>query len=377
MSLTKSVEKIYENTNLVQNKTYIYIGRKKDARNMWVDWSKKDAIHFSKYQIKETDMRQKTATFSSPDYIDLTTGQYCILITSPYHEDFGGIIISVEYDEDTGMYDYQCQDWSRIYQGRFQLVNGTKGYRFYNILIWLITMGNVPLNSLNSRSRTGEYKKVLSGLRPRLYYDQGVWENGVKFNPMDFKNSMVIKDKSWIEAIRDLVYGTGAYIDVYFNKYGILQLEPFNRNDWLSGGLYLTTKELSSRKFKFDTTNVITGVEVNSENALSIGHGYSSKSLTGLNLAVFFGNLTTSVANPNKTSTKTVTTKTTVKDSGKEGKGITVFMNIDNIMNKSADKKLMNDIAKLLRKRGYKTEIGGIGPSYHYSQINKVKKNGI
>ena len=377
MSLTRKVEKVYENTNLVQNQTYIYVARKVDARQIMVDWKNKDLIHFSKYKIKETDMRQKTATFSSPHYFDLTTGQYVVLITSPYHEDFGGIILSVEYDEDTGMYDYQCQDWSRNYQGRFQLINGTKGYRFYNILIWLITMGGVPLKKANSKSRSGKYKKVLSGLRPKLYYDQGVWENGIKFNPMDFKNPMVIKDKTWIETIRDLIYGTGAYVDIYFDKYGVLQIKPFSRDDWLSGGLYLTTKELASRKFKFDTTNIITGVEVNAEDTLKIGHGYTSKTLTGLDLAVFFGNLTTSISNPNKTSTKTVTKKVSVKDNGKEGKGITVFMNIDNIMNKSADKKLMKDIAKLLRKRGYKTEIGGIGPSYHYSEINKVKKNGI
>ena len=52
-------------------------------------------------------------------------------------------------------------------------------------------------------------------------------------------------------------------------------------------------------------------------------------------------------------------------------------MNIDNIHSKSADMKLMKDIGKLLKKRGYKVEIGGIGPGYHYSQINRVKKNGI
>ena len=52
-------------------------------------------------------------------------------------------------------------------------------------------------------------------------------------------------------------------------------------------------------------------------------------------------------------------------------------MNIDNIHSKSADMKLMKDIGKYLKKRGYKVEIGGIGPGYHYSQINRVKKNGI
>ena len=72
-----------------------------------------DTLKFTKFQIKETDLRVKTATFSSPTYVDLTTGQYCILLLSPYHENFGGVILSVEYDEDNDLYNYQCQDWSR------------------------------------------------------------------------------------------------------------------------------------------------------------------------------------------------------------------------------------------------------------------------
>lgn len=75
------------------------------------------------------------------------------------------------------------------------------------------------------------------------------------------------------------------------------------------------------------------------------------------------------------TTTKNVTTTTTSEL--KEGTGIHVYMNTDNINSKSTDKKLMNDIADLLRKRGYSVTVGGIGPSTHYKDISKVKKNGI
>ena len=77
-----------------------------------------------------------------------------------------------------------------------------------------------------------------------------------------------------IEAIRNLVFSTGAHIDVYFNKYGVLQIEPFSKEDWLQSGIYLTTPELASSKFKFDTTNIITGVVVNSQDSLKKGHSY-------------------------------------------------------------------------------------------------------
>ena len=44
----------------------------------------------------------------------------------------------------------------------------------------------------------------------------------------------------------------------------------------LENGIYLTTPELASRKFKFDTTNIITGVVVNSEDRLKSVRKYSS-----------------------------------------------------------------------------------------------------
>jgi len=56
---------------------------------------------------------------------------------------------------------------------------------------------------------------------------------------------------------------------------------------------------------------------------------------------------------------------------------IPVFMNSDNIYNKKADRKMMEDIAKYLKEKGYSSEIGGIGPNYHYSQITRVKEGGI
>ena len=385
MAISNIVEKIYYNVNLVQNQSFVYVGRFSNAKSKVLGknfWKNKLKIYWSKYQIKETDMRQKTATFTSPHYFDLTTGLYTVLITSPYHEDFGGIILSVDYDKSTGLYEYQCQDFSRKYQSRFNLIS--KNNNNYDLLRLFLTQFGVNNGKGRvSKSKLKNYKHELSGLRPKLYYDQGIWENGIKFNPMTNVQQMVFRDVSYIEAIRDIVLGSGAYIDVYFDKYGVLQIKPFNKDDWLENGIYLTTPELASRKFKFDTTNIITGVVVNSENRLKKGHKYSSKKLVRLDLSAFFGNLTTTIDNPNKTTTttksssKSVSTKKSTKTKKKEGTGITVFMNIDNIHSKSADMKLMKDIGKYLKKRGYNIEIGGIGPGYHYSQINRVKKNGI
>lgn len=385
MAISNIVEKIYYDVNLVQNHSYIHVGRLSNANANVLSktfWDNTLNIYWSKYQIKETDMRQKTATFSSPHYFDLTTGVHSILITSPYHEDFGGIILSVDYNKSTGLYDYQCQDFSRKYQSKFNLISTKNSY--YDILRLLLTqLGASNGKGRVSASKLKKFKSNVAGLRPKLYYDQGIWENGVNFNPMNYTKQMVFKDVSFIEAIRNLVFSTGAYIDVFFDKYGVLQIKPFSKQDWLENGIYLTTPELASSKFKFDTTNIITGVVVNSEDKLKSGRYYSSEKLTRLDLSAFFGNLTTTIDNPNNTqsskttSTKSVSSKKSTNTKKKEGTGITVFMNIDNIHSKTKDMKLMKDIAKYLKKRGYKTEIGGIGPGYHYSQINRVKKNGI
>ncbi len=381
MAIGTIVEKVYYDINLVQNQSLVFVNRMSNAKSITMKgWDTSNPTYWSKYQIKETDMRQKTASFTSPQYLDLTTGLYTVLITSPYHEDFGGIILTVDYDKSTGLYEYQCQDFSRKYQSKFSLIS--KNNNYYNLLrLFLTQMGVSNGKGKVSSAKLKNYSRQLSGLRPKLYYDQGIWENGIKFNPMTNVQQMIFRDVSYIDAIRDLVFGTGAYIDVYFDKYGVLQIEPFSKNDWLTNGIYLTTPELASSKFKFDTTNIITGVVVNAEDRSKKGKYYSSEKLVRLDLSAFFGNLNASVDNPNKTttstSTKSTSNKKSTKTKTKEGTGITVFMNIDNIHSKTADMKLMKDIGGHLKKRGYKVEIGGIGPGYHYSQINRVKKNGI
>ena len=83
------------------------------------------------------------------------------------------------------------------------------------------------------------------------------------------------------------------------------------------------------------------------------------------------------ITKPEETITTTKNVTTTTTSELKEGAGVHIYMNTDNINSKSKDKKLMNDIAGYLRKRGYSVTVGGIGPSTHYNDISKVKKNGI
>ena len=331
-------------------------------------------VQFEKYQIKETDLRKKTATFTTPHYFDLTKGKTCIVIASPYHENFGGVILNVDYDQKTGLYSYQCQDHSRTWQSKINLRQLGK-YSYYQIIQSLLCSYtdkgfNVPKSVLKKHST------ILSGLRPLSSYDEKKLGGKLKLNGLATKNQLIMEKTSVIDIIRNLAFaGSGAYIDVYIDEWGIVHLDPVNKDKWLTSGIYITTPELAESKLKFDATNIITGVTVLNENKKKEGKYFDSSSLLGINLSAYFGDLVTTVDNPNNTNTN----KSANSNSSnyEAGNGRTVFMNIDNINSPSSDLKVMQDISGYLNKKGYKTEIGGIGPSYHYSQVNRVKRNGI
>ena len=375
VALSKTKEITY-NANLVQNKSHIKISRINDPKKLvYLDWKNYDDIHWKEYEIKETDMRQKTATFTSPNYFDLTTGVYAVLITSPYHANFGGVILSVEYDEDTGLYDYKCQDFSRFYQTKVFLQ--TKKVKLYHILQHLISQGVISVAKKPKKSELKKIKNTLSGLRPASYYDQKLAGSTISFNPMTQKVSIRAKGKSYIELIRDLVFGTGAYIDVYFDIHGVLQVVPYHKNDLFKSGLHLTTQEIANRKFSFDTTNIITGVNILDDGDKS--KRYSAKDLTNVDLSAFFGNLysfidntSTSSTKSNKNNSKKQSTTTVNSDNPYGTKNKVVYMNIDSIDGDSSDQNKMDKMCDLLKKQGWECHTCGVGSESHYARRGEV-----
>lgn len=372
VALSKTKEITY-NANLVQNKSHIKISRINDPKKLvYLDWKNYDDIHWKEYEIKETDMRQKTATFTSPNYFDLTTGVYAVLITSPVHANFGGVILSVEYDEDTGLYDYKCQDFSRFYQAKVFLQ--TKKVKLYHILQHLISQGVISVAKKPKKSELKKIKKTLSGLRPASHYDQKLAGSITSFNPMTQKVSIRAKDKSYIELIRDLVFGTGAYIDVYFDTHGVLQVVPYHKKDLFESGLHLTTQEIANRKFSFDTTNIITGVNILEDGDKN--KRYSAKDLTNVDLSAFFGNLYSFIDNTSTSKKKTTSKKqstTTVNSDNPYGtKNKVVYMNIDSIDGYSSDQNKMDKMCDLLKKQGWECHTCGVGSESHYERRGEV-----
>ena len=330
-------------------------------------WSGAVSMPYKKYSIKEEDMRIKTASFVSPNYIDLTTGQYAIRIVSKYHENFAGILLDVDYDEDTDLYTYQCQDFSRLYMGKCECIWNKS--RIYDGLLQLLAHGQMK----KKISRKG-FEDVCSGLRALKYYDQSLYPNQhYKGNPFKQNISLISRDKTEIELIRSLVFSRLGYFDIYFNDCGILQIKPLSKTDWENTGLHLSSTEYANRKFKFSTANAITGVVVNGSDA-SYGPTYKSKQLTKLDLKAFFGNVTTSISDPvQKSATKKTSnavknknnSATVNKDNPYGTKNKEVWVNMDEAGSGSSDWNYINKICSLLEKNGWKVHNMGVGANIH------------
>ena len=349
----------------------IYVARYSNASNpnALISWKKKIKMWYSKYNIKESDMRIKTASFDSPQYIDLTTGLYAVKIVSKYHENFAGVILDVDYDEDKGMYSYQCQDFSRLFVGKFELI--ANKIKIYNLLRILLTRGGV--GEKPTKKKLKKYKKQLSGLKALSRYNQSLYKgNKYKGNPFNKNISLIARNKSIIEVIRDIVFNSLGYFDVWFNDNGVLQIEPLSRTDWENTGLHLTNKEIADRKFKFSTTNAITKVFANGTDA-KMGNVFKSPEIVGLDLTAFFGNISTSVSNQSnstKSSTGKSTKKTTTtatKDNPYGNKAKKIWIGAD-----GGSGGFTREIIKYLEKAGWHCHYSGEGANVHYNDYSNV-----
>ena len=133
-------------------------------------------------------------------------------------------------------------------------------FETYDILRNLMTLGGVSYIPTENQLKAAS--ALFAGLRPKEY-----WSSIIKFNPMTDKPKLKIKNKTHMEIIRDLIYGSGAYVDIYFNDNGIMQIEPYDKNDFFNTGLHLVKPEAVDNKFKFDTTNIFTQVLVSNSEA--------------------------------------------------------------------------------------------------------------
>ena len=117
--------------------------------------------------------------------------------------------------------------------------------------------------------------------------------------------------------MRILIYGNTPLIDLHVDEYGVVHFDPIHVNDFTKGLIELPFEITTNRKFKFDVTNIISRVNVDTGDlSYSV---YSSDDLLGLDLFAFVGTVTSTIQRENstttikKTSTNTSKTSTTSK----------------------------------------------------------------
>lgn len=321
-------------------------------------------VPFTSYEIIETDPRVKTAKFTTSEYFDLTDGQIWVNISCPYHENFGGRILNIDFNKDTGLYTYQCQDGRRNYMSKNRMTN--KNTRVYDLLREFLAL---PLNTFDGTieglDNLGERgSKLLSGLRPIEAYDI---QNGVmKQNWYDQQAERQLSYDSAMEKIMAYSHVDGCPVDVYFTPEGICQLEPLHVDTWLKTGFKITHSDLTSYKYGFDTTNILTGVSFQTTDDTPIINPDTNQTINEelQKLGFYFGG-NIGMIQPVTETVTTETTTTTTSTSGGTGTGVnnkgkTVVVACD--INSELDGEVLGTTCATLEAAGYSVINLGIGP---------------
>lgn len=325
-------------------------------------------IPFTSYEITETDPRVKTAKFTTNEYFDLTAGQLWVHISNPYHENFGGRILKIDFDKDKGLYTYQCQDGRRNYMNKFKYVTNAQGVSVWATLMRLLMtplLPDYPNVSVEEMKRFLGHK-ICSGLRPIEAYD--LQTGVIKQNSFTENPGEMLSYDSAIDKIMNYAHYGGTPTDVYFTPEGICQIEPLDINTWIKTGFKLTHSDLASYKYGFDTTNILTGVNfqtpdntpiVNIDKGTTINQELSKLGFYfGANIGMI-SPVTTTVTTESSGGTST---SSNGGGTGVNNKGKTIVVAADS--NNENDGQYLGTVCSKLESAGYDVINLGIGPGY-------------
>lgn len=304
------------------------------------NWSKSELMNYEDYSIKETDFRVKTAKITSPDIIKVDEGNYAVKIASDKHETFTGIILSKSDKSNKGLYEYQCQDWNRLYMDKLDLDMNGKVYKIVQKII----------------SKSGG---SLNGLKKINKYNQGKYGSTFEFNPFKSIQDVSLKhNKTSIEAIKSLVYSQKPFIDIHYDDRGTILFTPYYIDEWLTPKLEID--RVIDFDVKIDTTNILTNVS---------GFGYKKLFNSKNDYLKSFINIYSGLDDPDdKNNANTSTDKTNNKNAAGKSNNVyktknkDVWVVMDRCWGASADSNYYNKLCKELKKLGWNVHKVGIGP---------------
>ena len=321
------------------------------------NWDNCYEIPFEDYSISESDFRNRTAKIVTERGYDLANNTYAVKIVNPHHETFTGVMLK-KNKKPLNLLEYDCQDWNRLYMSKPTMDCKATNHKLIKKLL----------------NYCGSDKWVWKGLLPVNKYEQRKYGSIISFNPMKNKNTLSVKDKTVKELVQQLIYSTGAYIDIYYNTTGVMQFAPYHIDNWLKSVADFHYTETIDYDWSFNTTDIITAVVDN-------GRTYRFKDLFGGNALsnmiyeqVDSGSESnTNQSNNSKTNNKTSKTNTKT-DNPYKTKKKEVWVNMDNCWGSNTDHTYLNNFCKELRKLGWKVHNTGVGSNNH-TRIQG--KNGI
>ena len=316
------------------------------------NWYNCSEMPFEDYSFDEADFRNKTAKITINQDLDLANKSYAVKIVNNHHETFTGIILK-KSKKPMDLLDYDCQDWNRLYVTKPTIDAKASNYNLIKRLL----------------NYAGSSKWVYKGLLPINKYDQKKYGSIIGFNPMKNQNTLSIKDKTVKEIIQQLIYSTGAYIDIHYNTTGIMQFQPYHIDNWLKSVADFKYNEIIEYTWNFNTTDIVTAVA----DGKKIWH---FKDLFGGNaLSKLIHQQISLNENQNTNKTNNKTSNTNVKtDNPYKTKNKEVWVNMDNCWGSSADHKYLKTLCAELKKLGWKVHNTGVGSNNH-TQIQG--RNGV
>lgn len=335
---------------------------KNAAKNGW-------DLQFTTYEINETDPRVKTASVTTNHYFDLSRGVVHLCITNPFHENFAGQIIDVDFDKKTKLYTYKLQDGRRQYQSK-RVVIATGNTDVYSILKGLLlspAIYGTGKGMPNMAEIEKLYPQLISGLHPLKDYDN-LKSGAIKFsNQFQGKSPQLLSYDSDMDKIMALAHMGGFPTDVYFDTNLICHIDPVDLDKWLNTGIRLRLSDLVEYKQSFNLTNIITGVNIKNPNSITSSYYDEWKELRW-----FFGS-NISMVDPVTTQTQnnTNTAGSTTSAGGNDARGI---MNGKKTFDVGQDSGIASDyrldLIKALREKGHTVNDLGVGHSV-------VQNNGL
>lgn len=290
-------------------------------------WTLPEEILFSEFTVTESDLRSKTAEFTSPYDIDLTKGRVCCWIQCKYSENFGGVVLSKEFNKDTGLYEYTAQDWNRLLNSKVYVILAGDITTYDIIKILLVKMGlstdglheidyyddtlqEIPDDDDPSESLTAsDDSKVSSASTPAEETNDsgktrkfGTSKNeykDIKKNPFKIKPEGLYDKLTALDFIRTLILKAGATIDFYMDENGVPRFDKYKKDDWLKERWIFVDTDVYDVKLKNELRDMVTQVAIKRVDPLNADSTlYTSEKTLGVNLAKYWGVMGEVVDNP-------------------------------------------------------------------------------